>query len=90
MPLSDRKLTANRLNAAKPRRNARRKSFLIGAILLPHESPGRFSSLLDTFTAEYKPEDRIEQILVEKMTVAHWRLLRIWSLETTGLTNETR
>jgi hypothetical protein len=90
MPLSDRKLTANRLNATKPRHNSRRKSFLIGAILLPHESPGRFGALLDTFTAEYKPEDHIEEILVEKMTVAHWRLLRIWSLETTGLTNETR
>ncbi|HVV70980.1 MAG TPA: hypothetical protein VHI52_05690, partial [Verrucomicrobiae bacterium] len=91
MPLSDRKLAANRANASRPRRrNARRKTFLLDTVLLPHESRGRFSTLFDTFTAEYKPEDHIEQILVEKMTVAHWRLLRIWSLETTGLADETR
>lgn len=91
MPLSDRKLAANRANASKPRRrHARRKTFLLDTVLLPHESRGRFSALFDSFTAEYKPEDHIEQILVEKMAVAHWRLLRIWSLETTGLADETR
>jgi len=89
MPVSDRKLTANRINATKPRRHSRRKSFLISTILLPHESPGRFGGLFDSFVAEYNPEDHIEHILVEKMAVAHWRLLRIWSLETTGLADET-
>ncbi|HVW07487.1 MAG TPA: hypothetical protein VHC90_02840 [Bryobacteraceae bacterium] len=90
MPLSDRKLAANRINATKPRRHSRRRSFLSGAILLPHESSSRFAALFDSFTAEYNPQDSIERILVEKMTVAHWRLLRIWSLETTGLADETR
>jgi hypothetical protein len=91
MPVSDRKLAANRLNASRPRRrHARRKAFLLQTVLLPHESRGRFSALFDSFIAEYKPEDHIEQILVEKMTVAHWRLLRIWSLETIGLADETR
>jgi hypothetical protein len=90
MPVSDRKLAANRANASRPRPHARRKSFLIDTILLPHESPGRFGALLDSFTAEYNPQDHLEHILVEKMAVAHWRLLRIWSLETTGLTLETR
>ena len=91
MPVSDRKLAANRINASRPRRrHARRKTFLLDTVLLPHESRGRFSALFDSFYAEYNPQDNIEQILVEKMTVAHWRLLRIWSLETTGLADETR
>jgi hypothetical protein len=101
MPLSDRKLAANRANAQKskgprtPRgkensRNSRRKAFLASTILTAHESRGRFCNLVSSFYDEYRPEDSTERLLIEKMAVAHWRLLRMWSLETAGLALETR
>ncbi len=101
MPVSDRKLAANRANAQKstgPKtpqgkqnsRNSRRKAFLASTVVTDHESRGRFCNLLSSFYDEYQPEDNTERLLIEKMAVAHWRLLRIWSLETTGLILETR
>jgi hypothetical protein len=37
---------------------------------------------------ELKPETAIENLLIHKMAVAHWRLLRAWGMERSGLSHE--
>lgn len=102
MEISERKRAANRANAAKstgPRtpegkrrssRNARRSRFLASSLLIDHESRDRFNNLLHSLNATYAPQDSVEQVLIEKMAAAHWRLLRIWAIETASLNHETR
>ena len=36
---------------------------------------------------ELKPETPIENLLLHKMAVAHWRLMRVWGMERSDLSN---
>jgi hypothetical protein len=102
MEISERKLAANRANAEKstgPRSplgkiissaNSSRHRILAASVVLDNESPKRFIALLNSFNAHYRPQDPIERSLVERMAVSHWRLMRIWALETAGIHFEKR
>src|SRR5665213_2086280 len=102
MPSSEKRIAANRANAKRStgptseigRRNSSRNSsrhhFLASAVLIPHESRERFAELLNAFTADFQPRDNTERSLVDKMAVAHWRLMRLWAVETARITHETK
>jgi len=102
MPLSEKKLAANRANAAKstgPKtaegkrntsRNATRHGILANTILIDGESRERFAALLNSCVLQFQPETPVEHSLVERIAVAQWRQTRIWSVEAAGLNREIR
>jgi len=102
MPTSEKRIAANKANAKRStgptseigRRNSSRNSsrhkFLSSAILIEHESPDRFADLLNSLYADFQPSDNTERVLVEKMAVSHWRLMRLWAVEAARITHETR
>jgi len=100
MPVSERKLAANRANAVKSRgpitpqgkrnssRNNMRHGLLSNSVLIEGESPERFAALLNSLYTEHEPAT--ERILVEKMAVAQWRQLRLWAVDSAAITHEIR
>jgi hypothetical protein len=102
MPVSDKQLAANRANAAKSTgaktpegkrnssRNATKHGALCHTIVLEGESCSRFAALLASFQAEFNPQTPCEQALVDTITAARWRILRLWSLETAGMSYQIR
>lgn len=102
MPISEKRLAANRANAAKstgPRtpegkrnssRNAARHGMLSNAVVIEGESRARFVELLTSYEEEFRPVTPTEQSLVETMVVARWRMLRVWALESAGMTYEIK
>jgi hypothetical protein len=102
MPLSDKQLEANRSNASGstgPRtpagkrnssRNGIRHGILCNSILVEGESRRRFVGLLDSLNDEFRPESPTECALIESMAVARWRLMRLWSAESAGISYQLR
>jgi hypothetical protein len=101
-PLTDTQLARNQANAQKstgPRtpegkrnssQNAISHGFLARSILLPGESAARFHALLASYSRRFRPASQDEHDLVETMAVCRWRLLRIWTLESSALSHEQR
>jgi hypothetical protein len=93
MPISEARLHANRINAAKstgPKtpegkarsaQNATRHGLLAQQILIGQESPGDLQSLIDTFTEHFAPINAFERHLVEDLAASCWRMRRSWSIE---------
>jgi len=52
------------------------------------ENPDEFNSLLEDLTAQFKPEGTLEEMLVEKIAVAYWRLRRACRCEVGLIRNE--
>jgi len=50
-------------------------------MVLYGESDDRFCALLSSLEAELHPETCIESTQTEIMAIAHWRRMRLWSLE---------
>ena len=71
-------------------RNATRHGLLTSAVLVDNESRDRFADLLNSFNSDFNPANNTERILVEKMAVSHWRLQRIWSVESAAINHESR
>ncbi len=102
MPISDKKLAANRANAQKSKglvsiagrrnssRNNTRHGILADVVLLEGESRERFTALVNSVIAEYQPETHTEFTLVQKIAVAHWRQMRIWAMDSAGINHEMR
>jgi hypothetical protein len=102
MPLSEKRLTANRANALKstgPKtpggkrnssRNALKHGILARTVLIDNESRQRFYELLSSFTSEFQPASPDEWAMVETMAVARWRLLRLWAVEAASIIHEQR
>jgi hypothetical protein len=102
MPISEKRLAANRANALKstgPKseigkrnssRNGARHEFLAGTFLIDTESRPRLAELANSFHAEFQPATFAEEVQVEKMVAAHWRLMRTWAVESAGIIHETR
>jgi hypothetical protein len=102
MALNDKQHAANIANAAKstgPRtaagkrnssRNSIRHGILCNSVLIDGESRRRFVELLESFHDEFKPTSPSECALIESMAVARWRLMRLWSVESAGITWELR
>jgi hypothetical protein len=104
---TEKQIAASQANGAKSRgpvtargkrvssQNSLRHGMLARALLLPGESVDRFSLLYQSFYDELLPRTSIELALIEKMAVAHWRQMRLWSFEKAhtqagrGHTNET-
>jgi hypothetical protein len=62
-------------------RNSTRHGLLSNTVVLEGESKERFEELLSSLIAELKPHNIIESHLVETMAVAHWRYLRVVSIQ---------
>jgi hypothetical protein len=102
MASSEKKIAANRANAAKstgpktPRgkrnssRNGIRHGVLAKAILIDGESRDNLLKLCQALDEEYKPETPTEIALVTSATAARWRLIRLWMMESAGMVYEQR
>lgn len=91
MTVSEKQLEANRKNAQKGgvkteagkaivRYNALKHGLLAKEVIVTvgdgAENPEEFNALLADLKTELKPEGTLEEILVEKVAVAYWRLRR--------------
>jgi len=65
----------------KSARNSFRHGLLAKAIVFEGESREQFAALLKAFCDELQPQTPIEDLLVQKMAVNHWRQERIWGQE---------
>jgi hypothetical protein len=59
------------------------------SIVLEGESRDRFNALLVSLHDEFLPETPSEQLLVEKMAVAQWRQMRLWTYERAAIARES-
>jgi hypothetical protein len=71
-------------------RNATRHGLLADSLVLEGEAEERFLAMLSSLQSELKPADGLESNQIEIMAVAHWRRMRIWSLEKAHYIEETR
>jgi hypothetical protein len=62
-----------RARALKPIREGFRAKYVV----LPSESRHEFSELCDDLEAEWQPQTRTEQFMVEQMAVSQWKLTRL-------------
>src|SRR5258706_11468291 len=51
-------------------------------VLLQCEDPDLFQKIRTEYLAIYKPETPAEEVLVDEMVVARWRIQRLWTIET--------
>jgi hypothetical protein len=99
LPLYEKRLSANRANAAKSAgpvtaqgkarvaTNAMRHGLLAKQILIGNEDPENFKMLCDIIVQRFEPIDEFEYSLVEELAASYWRLRRAWALETEMFTN---
>ena len=99
MPISEKRLAANRRNALKstgPKsaqgklntsRNGFKHGLLAKTILLDGESRSRFQEILDSLVDEFQPTTGGEYSFVEKAAVYQWRLLRSWMFDAISIRN---
>ena len=86
---SQKQIEANRRNALKstgPKTdegkaavsmNALRYGLRARSILIPGENPEEYDRLCASLEAEWRPRNRTEQLLVEQMVTAQWKLARL-------------
>ena len=91
---SDKQARANQQNALKStgpktpegkaavRHNARKHGLLSQEMLLPGEDETAFKELGESLREELQPVGELENLLVERIIAAHWRLRRISRAET--------
>jgi len=99
---TEKQRAANRQNAQKstgPKtpggkyissQNAIAHGLLAQSVLLPNESPERFRALHTSYLNTFPPDSQETLDLIETLTVARWRLRRIWTLEAANLAHEQR
>jgi hypothetical protein len=69
--------------------NAIRHGLLADTLVFPGESEQRFCDLLATLETELQPAPGIETDQVHLIAVAHWRRMRLWSVEKSQYLEET-
>ena len=86
---SQKQIEANRRNALKstgPKTdegkaavsmNALRHGLRARSILIPGENPEEYDQLCASLEAEWRPRNRTEQLLLEQMVTAQWKLARL-------------
>ena len=86
---TEKQIEANRRNAlrstgpktqegkAAVRLNALRHGLRARSVLLPGEKPEEYSRLCNDLETDWQPRNRTEQLLVEQMAVAQWKLARL-------------
>lgn len=90
---TDKQKAASRANGARSRgpktpegkarsaRNSTSHGLLARAILLEGESRERFDDVVNSLKNTLKPVSPLDELLIGKMAVAHWRQIRLWQLE---------
>jgi hypothetical protein len=98
---SEKQIEASRLNGAKSRgpvtpegkRNSANTNWCRGmlarSVVLDGESRTRFDELHRSLTEELQPVTAIETMLVQKMVVAQWRQMRLWTMEKAGMEKDS-
>jgi hypothetical protein len=98
LPVSEKRLLANRANAARSTgpntpegkarsaQNALRHGLLAKQILIGNESAENFQALFDILVRRFAPVDDFELGMIEELASSYWRLRRAWCLETEMLT----
>jgi hypothetical protein len=93
---TEKQIAASRANGAKSHgpvtpegkrksaRNSFRHGLLAKAVVFEGESREQFAALLKAFCDELQPQTPIEDLLVQKMAVNHWRQERIWGQQKAG------
>jgi len=93
---TERQIKANRANAAKSTgpvtpegkrissKNAALPGLVSSTIVLKGESMRRFNDLAAALILQFQPRNSAETFLDQIMTVARWRLLRMWGIQTAG------
>jgi hypothetical protein len=102
MPISEKRLAANRANAKLSRgptsaagkrtssRNGARKSYLSRFILIEGESAPRFDALFRDYESEFQPSTPTELAFVENMVIARWHQTRLLTLHSAAINFEIR
>jgi hypothetical protein len=103
MTVSEKQLEANKANAQKGgvktaegkeivKYNALKHGLLAKEIVITigegAENPEEFNALLEDLNTQLKPEGTLEDVLVEKIAVAYWRLKRAYKYEVGLIRNE--
>jgi len=88
-----RQIEANRRNAQKStgprtpegkaavRLNSLQHGLRARTVVLPGDDPQEFQQLCDDLESEWQPQTRTEQIYLEQMAIAYWKLQRMELLE---------
>ena len=97
---TERQIQANRANALKSTgpvtpegkrissKNGVLHHLLSGTVVLKGESMRRYNDLAAALILQFQPRNSVETSLVQTMTVARWRLLRMWGIQTAGFQQE--
>ncbi len=97
---SEKQIAASRANGAKShgpltpagKRHSSHKGLRHGmlarSIVLIGESHDRFNELCKSLADEIQPATTIEHLLVQKMAVAQWRMMRLWNMEKASIDRE--
>jgi hypothetical protein len=93
---TERQIKASRANAAKSTgpvtpegkrissKNAALHGLVSGTVVLKGESMRRYNDLAAALMLQFQPRNSAETALVQTMTLARWRLLRMWGIQTAG------
>ena len=99
---TDKQISANRLNALKStgpktpegraavRLNGVKHGLFAETLVLPGESESDFTALLESYEAEHQPATPTEEALVQELTMAMWRLRRLYHAEAAFLARERK
>jgi hypothetical protein len=102
MPISEKRLAANRANAKLSTgpataegkrissRNGAKKSDLAKFILIEGESAAHFDALLREYESEFQPATPTERAFVENMVIARWHQARALALHSAAINYEIR
>jgi hypothetical protein len=97
MPISEKRLAANRANAKLSHgptssagkrissHNGARKSDLSKFILIDGESSARFDALLRDYESEFQPTTPTERAFIENMVIARWHQTRSLTLHAAAI-----
>ncbi len=97
---TERQIQANRANAQKSTgptspegkrissQNGIPHNLVSGTVVLKGESMRRFNDLAGALMRQFQPRNSAETALVQTMTAARWRLLRMWGIQTAGFQQE--
>jgi len=97
---TERRIQASRANGALSRgpvtpqgklrsaANGVRHGLLSQTIVLEGEDREAFAALLADLEADLQPQSPTDCALVEKLAVTHWRLMRLWAIETASFHRE--
>jgi hypothetical protein len=99
---TDKQIAANRLNAQKStgpktpegraavRLNGVKHGLYAETLVLPGESESDFTALLESYEAEHQPATPSEEALVQQLTMAMWRLRRLYHAEAAFLAKKRK